>query len=208
MNWEQDARHGADPARGSRPGQPARPAIRPCQPAAGAREPLRRPRTGRRRPRTGHFSSAHRDDIPAMLSGGAGQPQRWAIVAAATTSMGHRCGCPARLSSIDVPSLRLRPKVVGQVPGGPEAGDLNGGHREPGAEEPGTRSPASGSTARTTQVCSRQVLVLALPSERDTRRLAQVAPSLRRQPGRGQDTVVSGLQAPQKGGLALRLAAG
>ena len=36
------------------------------------------------------------------------QPQRWAIDAAATTSMGHGCGCPARRSSIDVPSLLLR----------------------------------------------------------------------------------------------------
>ena len=54
-----------------------------------------------------------------------GQPQRWAIVAAAPTSMGHRRGCPARLISINVPSLLLRPgagpgagTVTGSLPGG------------------------------------------------------------------------------------------
>ncbi len=40
-----------------------------------------------------------------MLSDGGGEPHLWAIVAAVTASMGHRCGCQARLSSIDVPSL-------------------------------------------------------------------------------------------------------
>ncbi len=129
---------------------PGRPQDR-RSPAPGrhrARESLRRSRTGRRRQRTGHFSSAHRNDVPAMLSGGGGQPHLWDIVAAVTTSMGHRCGCPARLSSIDVPSLRLRPGLAarGWRPGARCArsrGDLNGGHREPGAEEPGTGSPGS-----------------------------------------------------------------
>ena len=41
-----------------------------------------------------------------MLSGEGEQPQRWAIVATETTSMGHRCGCPAP-SSIDVPIVAV-----------------------------------------------------------------------------------------------------
>ncbi len=76
-----------------------------------------------------------------MLLAPGGEPQRWAIDAAATTSIGHRCGCPARLGSIDVPSLRLRPGAGGQVPGGPGAGDLNAGNRE--RKEPGTGSPGT-----------------------------------------------------------------
>ena len=58
------------------------------------------------KPLTGYFGSAHRNDGTSMRSGGGRQPHLWAIVAAATTSMGHCCGCAARLSSIDVPSLR------------------------------------------------------------------------------------------------------
>jgi hypothetical protein len=37
-----------------------------------------------------------------------GQPQRWPMDVVAAATMSHRCGCPARLSSINVPSLRLR----------------------------------------------------------------------------------------------------
>ena len=70
------------------------------------------PRTGRRRRLTGHFSSAHRNDVPLMLLRPGGQPQPWVIVAARVTSMGHRCGCPARLNSIDGTSLRLRARVI------------------------------------------------------------------------------------------------
>ena len=73
-----------------------------------ARGALWRPRAGRRRRRTGHFGAGTRNDVASMLFGGGGEPQRWAIVAAAATSVGHCCGCAARLSSIDVPSLRLR----------------------------------------------------------------------------------------------------
>ncbi len=134
---------GADPAGRSRPAQPGRPAIRPRQPAARAREPLRRPRTGRRHRLTRHSGSAHRNDVPAMLSGGGGQPQRWDIVAAGTTSMGHRCGSPAPLSSIDVPSLRLRlrlrlragARAGGRVPGVPGVGGSE--RRAPGTGDSG-----------------------------------------------------------------------
>ena len=72
----------------------------------GGREPAWRHRL------SGHFSSAHRNDGPPMLLRLGGQPQPWAIVAAAATSMGHRCGCPARLNSIDVPSLLLPARVI------------------------------------------------------------------------------------------------
>ena len=44
------------------------------------------------------------------LFGRGGQPQPWAIDAAATASMGHRCGSSARLSSIDGPPMRLQPE--------------------------------------------------------------------------------------------------
>ena len=72
----------------------------------GGREPAWRHRL------SGHFGSAHRNDGPPMLFRLGGQPQPWAIVAAPTTSMGHRCGCPARLNSIDVPSLLLPARVI------------------------------------------------------------------------------------------------
>src|SRR6201996_8667404 len=58
--------------------------------------------------RTGHFDPADRNDGPLMLFGRGGLPQRWAIDAAPATSLGHRCGCPAWLSSIGGPSMRLR----------------------------------------------------------------------------------------------------
>ena len=106
---------GADPWR-QPPRQPANPGTSPAparrhrltgagnpQIPGTSRAPARRHRLA------GHFGSAHRNDVPPMLFAGGGQPQLWAIVAAATASMGHRCGCPARLSSNDVPSLRLRP---------------------------------------------------------------------------------------------------
>ena len=78
-----------------------------------------------------------------MLSGGGGQPQRWDIVAAATASMGHRCGCPARLSSINVPSLRLRPRGwrpsarYARNPGTSTAGTGNRERKEPATGSPG-----------------------------------------------------------------------
>ena len=79
------------------PRQPAKTAIRPRHARRQARgSRYKWPRTGRRHRLNGYFSSPHRNDGSAMLSGGGGQPQPWAIVAAATTSMGHRCGCPAR----------------------------------------------------------------------------------------------------------------
>ena len=103
----------------------------------GTRGRLGRPQmTGRPRRLTGHFTSPHRNDGPAMLSGGGRRPQGWAIVAAATTSMGHRRGCPARLSSINVPSLRLRPGTGGQVPGMPGAGTSTAGTGSGKSREP------------------------------------------------------------------------
>src|SRR5580692_505633 len=45
-----------------------------------------------------------------MLLGRGGQPQPWAIDAAATASMGHRCGQPAAPNSIDVPPMLLQPE--------------------------------------------------------------------------------------------------
>ncbi len=66
------------------------------------------PWVGRRRRRSGHIRAASRNDGPWMLPAGGGSPHLWAIVAAGTTSMGHRCGCPARRSSIDVPWVRFR----------------------------------------------------------------------------------------------------
>jgi hypothetical protein len=122
-----------------------------------AREPVRRPRTGRQHRLSGHFCSPHRNDGPSMLSGRGRQPQLWDIVVAATASMGHRCGCPARLNSIDVPSLRLRrPGTGGQVlgcarslgPGRRAQGTGREENREPGAERTGNRErkePATGS---------------------------------------------------------------
>ncbi len=74
------------------------------------------PRAGRRHRRIGHIPAANRNDGPPMLSGRGGQPHLWAIDAAATTSMGHRCGCPAPLSSIDGPSLLLRPGPPANCP--------------------------------------------------------------------------------------------
>ncbi len=134
---------------GSRPGQPARPQDRKTGQFARAgtppaRGPLRRPAN---RP-----AAPANPDISARLAAtmaqrccpaGAGNRIDGTSFAAATTSMGHRCGCPAWRSSIGVPSLRLRPRAGGQSAGVPGAGDLNGGHREPGAEEPGTGSPGS-----------------------------------------------------------------
>ncbi len=105
---------------------------------------LSRPRTGRRHRRTGHFGSADRNDVPAMLSGRDMQPHLWAIVAAATTSMGHRCGCPARLSSIDVPSLRLRPRWR---PGARWARNWGPGRRKPGTGSGKSREPVAGNGA-------------------------------------------------------------
>src|ERR1700761_1459870 len=54
-----------------------------------------------------------------MLFGRATQPQRWAIDAASTTTMGHRCGCPDRPNSIYGPSLWLRPALTTKVSGRP-----------------------------------------------------------------------------------------
>ena len=103
---------GADPACGSRPG-PRRTGNPPAPARRRARE---RPRSGRGHRVTGHFFSPHRNDGPAMLLRLGGQPQPWATDAAGTTSMGHRCGCPARLSSIDVPSLRFAAGAGGELP--------------------------------------------------------------------------------------------
>ncbi len=133
---------------GQPPRQPARPAIRPRRPAAGHAIRPGRPRTGRGTRRTGHFSSAHRNDVPSTLSGGRGQPQRWAIVAARMTSMGHRCGCPRPAEQHRCPIVAVAARGAGgQVPGGPEARDLNDGHREPGVERAGNRVARNGAVA-------------------------------------------------------------
>ena len=78
-----------------------------------------------------------------MLLRPGGQPQPWDIDAAATTSMGHRCGCAARLSSIDGPSFGCGHGGWRRSARRAGSRDLNGGHREPGAERAGTGPPAT-----------------------------------------------------------------
>ena len=66
-------------------------------------------------------------------------PQRWAIDAAPATSMGHRCGCPAWLNSIDGPSLRS----AGPAGRGPGERSRGGKSRGPGSAGTGACLPAA-----------------------------------------------------------------
>ncbi len=128
---------------------------------------------------SGHFSSPHRNNVPAMLSGGAGQPQPWAIVAARVTSMGHRCGYPARLNSINVPSLRLRPRgLAAKCPVGQESGGLNSRHPDPGAERAGNRvarNDAAAPDAVTFTKCESEPHRWPIVAVRQTRRTTTMA---------------------------------
>jgi hypothetical protein len=130
---------------GSRPGQPARPAIRPAWHAAG---PASR-RAGRELAGgtgiTGHSGSADRNDGPQMLFSGRGQQQRWAIDAAGTASVGHRCGSPApreqhRWAIVAATArqwrARARPWRGSRRPQRQVPGTGNGKNREPGRHEP------------------------------------------------------------------------
>ena len=133
---------------------------------------------------TGHFSSAHRNDVLLLRSGGRGQPQRWAIVAAATTSMGHRCGCQARLSSIDVPTLRLRPS--GWRPGAWCAGSCGPERRTRGTGSGRAREPVAWNGA----VAPDAVTFTLYEPEPHWRAIdVSGAPALTTSPGRAIDVV-------------------
>src|ERR1700761_441755 len=77
-----------------------------------------------------------RNGGPWMLFGRGRLPQRWAIVAAPATSLSHRCGCPAWLSSIGGPSMRLRAEAgPGRAgPGRSRAGPGHAGRAEAGPD--------------------------------------------------------------------------